>query len=656
MKIFSIFLIFLISLLFVIISVPNCIFTVDASPPEDDFWPTLMHDIARSGIFSTAGDAPIESYGLKNRINIGKSEVALEASCIVDDICGDSNKEIIACIYDYCYVFNSEGKTIWNYQMDKQSLASPTVIDITGDGQKEIILIASHWGCFGTDATLHILSNEGELIKKEHFSHVTASMCVGCADINNDGIVELLISLNGETEERMENSSGKGTLHCFVLEETSWFDETLGGITGGYKLSEIWKNHDAGAPSAPALEDIDKDGKLEIVIADYYRECITAIDDDGSTLWKYDTTPDEEYIWGAPKGSVSFCPRIVDVDNDDEFEIIGVTGQGKIHIMNINGELKYEISYSPMRILHYGYALYDLDDNGILEIIGNGISPYIPKDIYGDYNVVVAIKLSGEIAWETHLERCEKSLKVEGNPWQYSYDICAADIDGDGTKEIIVAWSDGSLTFLNGTNGNIIHSYRNPNGRTLDKKSPIPNPMEHMAITDIDNDGILEIICETNEPYGINIYGVCPKINITSFKIEKGETTGDKKLDMEISCHFAPSEKEVPLKVELYKKDSNWDRYNLEKELFNDSIGILQAGEVKKIAVPLNLNNEKDTFKVIATVDPGHTIWKSDETHLSEEIILDNGAFASISQEKYLPLMALCFVAALITYRKKMRK
>jgi hypothetical protein len=145
------------------------------------------------------------------------------------------------------------------------------------------------------------------------------------------------------------------------------------------------------------------------------------------------------------------------------------------------------------------------------------------------------------------------------------------------------------------------------------------------AIADIDLDGVMEIICETNGPYGTSMYDVCPKISVTKLEsLESKVKVGQNVVNAEISCSYAPTEKSFSVNADLYFNiNGNW---TFSGRVFTTTMEKMNAGEKRSIDFGFNLLEKKE-WKIIVTVDEEHSIWKSDETNTFGEVVVSNDGF-----------------------------
>lgn len=164
--------------------------------------------------------------------------------------------------------------------------------------------------------------------------------------------------------------------------------------------------------------------------------------------------PDLNIIWDLKKGQF-------DNDPDEEIMVVGSYG---VRIVTLEGKIKDSFPIPHL----YGISAIDFNNDGNYEFLGKG---------GGLSSVsVVVLNSSGKVEWKY-------STTLVGPPK-------AGDIDGDGTKEIVLPYSrnlrllrfGGGLMVFN-EQGDYIHKYRG-----------YPSPLKHIEIADFNGDRKGEIL------------------------------------------------------------------------------------------------------------------------------------------------------------------
>jgi hypothetical protein len=224
---------------------------------------------------------------------------------VVEDISGDNKGDIIV-ISDKGLVFawHQNGTIINGFpfrmpmndynpiEHGEQFREKPIIADLDDDGKKELAIASTLNYLYVV--TLEPPNNqtwEIELPQNAYYYDGTAY------DINNDGRKEIVHILNsGVFAFRLEGD----------LEQTFFYP----GGGGTYR--------------SPAIADLDRDNRAEIVVSPYINTYV--VNDDGSFLKEFQRF----------SSSSDSSPLIYDFDNDREIEIIQLTFKGALYIFETN--------------------------------------------------------------------------------------------------------------------------------------------------------------------------------------------------------------------------------------------------------------------------------------------------------------------------------
>tara|TARA_B100001063_G_scaffold6912_1_gene5193 strand:+ start:10678 stop:12906 length:2229 start_codon:yes stop_codon:yes gene_type:complete len=324
-----------------------------------------------------------------------------------------------------------DGEELWksenldgtfNYKSIKAtSTYSISAADVNNDGLVEVIVRDS------TDHSYKIYSNSGELIKSipKGFAYGNSSI----SDLDGDGYPEFIIgnsivSLADDSIVKLEKplNYNKGN---FTIIDSIAFDSDLGGqqeiLANGVLFTKdgsvLWnKNTQQGFS---AIGNFDNDEYPEIVLTDLDGS-VKLLEHDGSVIWEYQS---EDAGGGVPS--------IGDVDGNGEPDIV-VAGGEFIKVLNKQGVLINSFSINDPSSKRGGVITYDFNGDGKDEIVNideTGLNVFSASENKLIYN----------------------SLQSSGTIWEYPIIV---DLDGDGSGEIVsvsntLLLPDGAV----GTNG-----------------------------------------------------------------------------------------------------------------------------------------------------------------------------------------------------------
>jgi outer membrane protein assembly factor BamB len=274
-----------------------------------------------------------------------------------------------------------------------------------------------------------------------------------------------------------------------------------------------WYDLDAPSFGSAAVDDIDKDGKLEIVFGTYFNdEHIYALNaDSGTLLWKYNTggcndaspaiadvdsddtlevvvpasSPCRVYCFNGVTGQVEWStptasncldspPAIADVDNDDKPEVIFGAWYGYVYCLNgEDGSICWRINLGTNSYIQSGPNVLDLDGDEQLDVV---VAQWA-----GNCRVYALKGDSGSVLWYSD----------EPNDYMY-HGGSFADIDEDGKPEIAIGCYDNRVYVLNGEDGSLEWDY--PASYYVGAPT---------SIADLNNDDHLEIVFVSYNRLGV---------------------------------------------------------------------------------------------------------------------------------------------------------
>jgi len=249
-----------------------------------------------------------------------------------------------------------------------------------------------------------------------------------------------------------------------------------------------------GVYSTPALADVDGDGKLEIIYGgwDAY---IRALNDNGTLLWELFT---RDTVWSSP--------AIGDIDRDGKPEVaigsdahwepdFGTIDGGKIYVLNGEDGSQVPGFFKQVdEVVWSSPALGDINGDGWLEIVVGTGDCYEHADCASGgrtHQVTDAL-----YAWD------HEGNQLSGWPIQLSEYAFASpalgDLDGDGDLEIIVNTNDGYVHAFH-ADGSAVSGWPR-----LVTTPAGPGSVVHLptwaspVLADLTGDGSLEVILPSN--------------------------------------------------------------------------------------------------------------------------------------------------------------
>lgn len=396
--------------------------------------PRTTDTLPTCGAYNVGGFTPwVEFHAAR-----GYSSTALPA---VADLDGDGIPEIIANVVPglgvlgkgELWAIHGDGSgELWKVANANIGYgSSPSVGDIDGDGDPEIIVVRApnSQNPIGNSSTYKLVAYDHEgnelwvsaAYTKNNFDYATAPII---SDMDHDGAVEIIagrVIFHADGTERGKGRKGRGS----------------SGLLPG----------NASESSVPAVADLDLDGTEEVIVGNAMYSPdgdlvwedtrpgatdgmigIGNLDDDpegefivstGATVRAHDT--DGTKIWGpyTLDGANIVSPSAIgDIDNDGYAEVV-VAGGNQIVALNHDGTVLWTQGVQDESGAT-GASLFDFDGDGIQEVV------------YVDEIRVYAFNGSDGVP---------KFVSDEhASPTMMDYPVIA-DVDADGSAEIVVVHS-----------------------------------------------------------------------------------------------------------------------------------------------------------------------------------------------------------------------
>ena len=250
------------------------------------------------------------------------------------------------------------------------------------------------------------------------------------------------------------------------------------GVHNGTEGGVIWSVADSGIGdhAQPQMADLNNDGILEIIVPlESPTGLLVLRANSGSTYWRLQT---------GLGGSTYSSPVIFDIDGNGYPTIFigstdtsnGLDGTGRVSAVSYEGIILYQaFSWRPCS---GGLSIADTNWDGEFELYMGERNMYLNDPEYGDNDygkgVVSFWAKNLSLRWYRPEIFCSSQIPM------------IADVNKDGTLDIIIGDLDGGLAVLNATDGSTIKMTRG---------IPQTAPTHYQpSIYDIDGDGNLEML------------------------------------------------------------------------------------------------------------------------------------------------------------------
>lgn len=390
---------------------------------------------------------------------------------------------------------------------------SPVMADLDGNGRDAIIV---------SDVdSLYVFHPDGTSRKTVLPGKVTTPVV---ADLDGDGHKEIIVSVR-------EYYSSSNSIYAFHSDLSP-----LAGFPAGAYSSY---NGGPGFVSSPVVADFNNDGQLRIAVVaspnnvndpNYDKNVVIMVDGQGQMV------PGWPQVFGNYNEDDS-PPAIGDIDRDGKQELVFATSDGYIRIFGHDGTALAQWQFDPNVITSWSPVLADMNGKGFADIVvkyqnssnpniitvfdhngallsgwprilsGTSATPFGPvvADIDGDGRPEI-ITVSGGYRNELQALRGDGSslpnwpviipTAALGAPYFNCYPV-VADINGDGRQEVLVTTVDSSNNgrlLAYGADGTLLSGFPK-------YVSPASDIRSSAAIGDVDGNGKLDLAVKSENGF-----------------------------------------------------------------------------------------------------------------------------------------------------------
>jgi FG-GAP-like repeat/RTX calcium-binding nonapeptide repeat (4 copies) len=370
--------------------------------------------------------------------------------------------------------------------IDIGSFSAPTLADIDGDGDLDLIVGE-------VKGTLKYYKNTGSAIAPSYVEQTGTNNPFNAIDIGFYS-TPTLANLDGDGDLDLVVSENSGNLNYF---ENTIAIKPLPVYTAQTGTNNPFNAIDIGSYSTPTFADIDGDGDLDLVVGERYGN-LNYFKNTGSAIAPIYT---EQTGTNNPFDAINIefytQPILADIDKDGDLDLIVGDNNGNLNYFKNTGS-----AIAP------SYTAQTGTNNPFGAIIVNRYSTPTFADIDGDgdldlvvgekYGTLNYFKNTGSAIAPSYEAQTGRTNPFAALNIGSFVSPTFADIDGDGDLDLLVSEKDGTLNYFKNTGSAIAASYTKQTGTNNPFNGINVGNFSKPTFADIDGDGDLDLIVGEN--------------------------------------------------------------------------------------------------------------------------------------------------------------
>jgi hypothetical protein len=382
------------------------------------------------------------------------------ASPVVADFLGDTRLEVAVAARDQVFLLDADGNVVPGFPVSwEDEIRSLAAADVDGDGQLDLVAAPGH---SGPSDVMNAWHANGALVEGFPPNQKGVSGCeaddrcylAGCydqnvalGDLDGDGKADVVVghdnayaSFHKSTGEAFDanpmfppaKTPGVRYLHDLALAQQGYADDEESALQAHF------------TNTAPAIADLDGDGTPEILLLASVQNASQSDREKGVALWALHSDASRLAGWETPFHAKGFLAGLWDYEGEN---VVGATNQvtvadldptrpgpelvfadfnGTIHAVGADAQEMWTYTYTlDPNVLTGGVVVGDLSGDGKPEVVFN---TYTIDDGKG---ALVILDAGGNLQHKLDLPR-RGAMPVP----------TLADVDGDGTVDIVVSLKD----------------------------------------------------------------------------------------------------------------------------------------------------------------------------------------------------------------------